>query len=145
MIVYIISMSEQNYLFEIDFLVRDYECDLQGIVNNSVYQNYLEHARHELLQAADIDFAELHKMGVDLVVTRSELDYRFPLTSKDRFVIGINFHREGKLRFVFDQDIYRLDDRKTIVNAKIFGVALKNGRPFTPDEIMAGLINYRRP
>ena len=29
--------------FEIEMQVRDYECDIQGIVNNAVYQNYLEH------------------------------------------------------------------------------------------------------
>ncbi|MFT5505662.1 MAG: acyl-CoA thioester hydrolase, partial [Gammaproteobacteria bacterium] len=27
---------------EIVFMVRDYECDMQGVVNNGVYQNYLE-------------------------------------------------------------------------------------------------------
>lgn len=32
-------------VFRIDLKVRDYECDLQGIVNNGVYFNYLEHAR----------------------------------------------------------------------------------------------------
>ncbi|MCW8814414.1 MAG: acyl-CoA thioesterase, partial [Chlorobium sp.] len=31
----------QNYDFSLTMLVRDYECDMQGIVNNSVYQNYL--------------------------------------------------------------------------------------------------------
>ena len=34
-------------VFELKMSVRDYECDLQGIVNNAVYQNYLEHARHQ--------------------------------------------------------------------------------------------------
>ena len=28
--------------YRLKFKVRDYECDMQGIVNNSVYQNYLE-------------------------------------------------------------------------------------------------------
>jgi hypothetical protein len=32
-----------EYIFELPFKVRDYECDIQGIVNNAVYQNYLEH------------------------------------------------------------------------------------------------------
>ena len=38
-------MKEQNYLFSIDLKVRDYECDLQGVVNNANYQHYMEHTR----------------------------------------------------------------------------------------------------
>ena len=30
-----------NYIFELKDKVRDYECDLQGIVNNANYQHYL--------------------------------------------------------------------------------------------------------
>ena len=50
-------MSE--FVFVLDMEVRDYECDLQGVVNNSVYQNYLEHTRHKYLKSTGIDFAEL--------------------------------------------------------------------------------------
>ena len=59
--------------FSLELAVRDYECDLQGVVNNAVYQNYLEHARHEYLKSIGIDFAALTLQGINLVVTRVEM------------------------------------------------------------------------
>ena len=38
-----------KYIYELEMKVRDYECDLQGIVNNANYQHYLEHTHHEFL------------------------------------------------------------------------------------------------
>ena len=54
--------------------VRDYELDTQGVVNNSVYQNYLEHARHQFLKVMGINFNGLHANGVDAVVHKIELE-----------------------------------------------------------------------
>ena len=76
--------NQQN--FELELEVRDYECDLQGIVNNAIYLNYLEHARHQLLKNIGVDIAKLHDGGCDLVITRAELDYEQPLRSGDRFL-----------------------------------------------------------
>ena len=45
---------DKAYLSELEFLVRDYECDLLGVVSNAVYQHYLEHARQEFMHAAGI-------------------------------------------------------------------------------------------
>ena len=56
-----------DYIHEIRLKVRDYECDLQGIVNNANYQHYLEHARHEFLLSTGAGFAELHSRGIDPV------------------------------------------------------------------------------
>ena len=54
----------QDLQFSMEFDVRDYECDMQGVVNNSVYQNYLEHTRHKYLQEIGLDFAMLTEKGI---------------------------------------------------------------------------------
>ena len=65
----------ENYPFKLTFEVRDYECDLSGIVNNAVYQHYLEHARHKYLRTRRLDFAALEEQGITLVVVRIEMDF----------------------------------------------------------------------
>jgi acyl-CoA thioester hydrolase len=125
-----------DYQFKLDFKVRDYECDLQGVVNNSIYQNYLEHTRHEYLLASGINFAELARQQINLVVVRAELDYKRPLTSGDQFWVGLNVEQSSKLRFDFLQDIYRSADNQLILRARITGTALnERGRPFAPETL----------
>jgi acyl-CoA thioester hydrolase len=125
-------MTETNYSFSIEFKVRDYECDIQGIVNNANYQHYLEHARHELLLSKGISFMHLHEKGIDLIVTKVEIEYKFPLKSRDCFVVRIKMKREGNVRLVFIQDIFRLPDEKPVAKAKVTGIATKNGHPVSP-------------
>ncbi|AOS84779.1 thioesterase [Chlorobaculum limnaeum] len=131
-------MNQQPYAFTMEMEVRDYECDMQGIVNNSVYQNYLEHARHVYLKTVGIDFKEFTERGINLVVVRAELDYKSPLQSGDHFTVGMNMVRESPLKFAFYQDILRLPDMKPVVKAKITGTALNGrGRPQIPAELEA--------
>jgi acyl-CoA thioester hydrolase len=125
-----------NKPFSLEFLVRDYELDLQGIVNNSNYQKYLEHARHEYLFGKNIDFAKLHQEGIDLVVTRIEIDYKTPLQSRDEFYVTVEPKRDGMLKIAFEQKIYRKSDNKTVVLAKVTGICLKNGRPVNPESVI---------
>ncbi len=127
-----------EYTHSLEFKVRDYECDLQGVVNNAVYQNYLEHARHELLLARGIDFAAMTRAGIDLVVVRAELDYRQSLASGDRFVVRSRVERSSRLRFDFYQDIYLLPDERLMLSARITGTSLNSrGRPQLPDGLTA--------
>ena len=120
----------------LEFEVRDYELDLQGIVNNANYQHYLEHARHEYLCTMNIDFAKLHDEGKDLMVTRVEIDYKYPLKSRDKFKVISCMYKEGNLRIVFDQQIQRIPDDKVIIKAKVIGVCLSNGRPVRPEDVI---------
>ena len=125
-----------NYQFKLSFEVRDYECDFQGIVNNAVYQNYLEHARHVFLKQQGIDFIDLSENGINLVVVRIEIDYLYPLRSSDQFYVGLNFERVSRLRFGFLQDIFRVPDNKPILKAKVIGTSLNEaGRPYLPGEL----------
>ncbi|MCI5162341.1 MAG: acyl-CoA thioesterase [Candidatus Electrothrix sp. AX5] len=129
-----------DFVFSLEMSVRDYECDLQGIVNNAVYQNYLEHTRHEYLKSIGIDFKEFADRGINLVVIRVELDYKFPLTSGDQFTVRLNFVKESKVKIAFLQNIYRLSDEKLILQGKVIGVALNGrGRPFVPEEFQGVL------
>lgn len=124
-------------IFTLDFKVRDYECDMQGIVNNSVYQNYLEHARHEFLLSRGIDFAELAQQKINLVVLRAELDYKQPLVSGDEFYVDVEVVQSSRVRFDFLQNIYRKRDQRLVLAAKITGTSVnERGRPFVPDVIV---------
>ena len=123
-------------MFSYETEVRDYELDMQGVVNNSVYQNYLEHARHLYLKTVGIDFREFTEKGINLVVIRAELDYKSPLQSGDRFSVSVQMVRESPLKFAFYQEILRLPDLKPVVKAKIIGTALNGrGRPEIPAEL----------
>lgn len=127
----------EDFVFNLALDVRDYECDMQGVVNNSVYQNYLEHARHKYLQSINLDFADLSKKGINLMVIRVEIDYKFPLRSGDRFVVGVRMERISALRFGFVQNIYRVSDNKLIVKALVIGTSVNvKGRPELPEELV---------
>jgi len=122
--------------FQLMSKVRDYELDMQGIVNNGVYFNYLEHARHEFLLANGVDFAALAEQDIHLVVIRSEMDYKASLKSGDEYVVSVAVERLSKVKFGFRQQVVRSSDQKICVNALVIGTALnERGRPYISPEI----------
>ena len=120
-------MNLDKYKFCHEMKVRDYECDLQGIVNNANYQHYMEHSRHELLEKLGVNFGKLHEDGIDAMVAKITIEYKIPLRSGDRFVVGINLERQGP-KIVFYQDIYRLSDEKLCTKGVVETICVENGR-----------------
>ena len=121
---------------DLEMKVRDYECDMDQVVNNAVYLHYLEHARHELLLGLGINFGELSRQGTSLVVTRMEADFRASLTSGDTFFVRTSLKRKGRIRLEFNQNIYRTTDKRLMLSAVVTGTALnQRGRPEIPVEL----------
>lgn len=127
-------MEKKPYVLK--FSVRDYECDMAHVVNNAVYMNYLEHCRHEFLKSLGIDFAELARNNISLIMTRAEVDFKCSLLSGNEFEVSAEMARVSKLRFSFNQQIHRLPDRKLVLEAKIIGSAIDSqGRPRMPEAL----------
>ena len=84
--------------------VRDYECDLQGVVNNANYQHYMEHTRHEFLESLGVNFGEMHEQGLDAYVYKVTINYRKSLSSGDSFTSMLSCRMKGA-KLIFDQTI----------------------------------------
>jgi acyl-CoA thioester hydrolase len=125
---------DNKYIYELQMKVRDYECDLQGIVNNANYQHYIEHTRHEFLLAHGVSFAKLHEQGTDAVVARLNMQFKTPLKSGDEFVSKLKLKKEG-IKYVFSQDIFRLPDMKLVIKAQVETVCIVNGRLAESEEL----------
>ena len=117
----------KDYIFETIMEVRDYECDIEGIVNNANYLHYAEHTRHLFLKSLGISFAELHERGIDAVVARMNLQFKTPLRCDDEFISRLSLSKEG-IKYVFHQAIFRKSDERLCFRGDIELVCIVNGR-----------------
>jgi len=130
----------ESAIFKLNMRVRDYECDIQGVVNNSVYMNYLEVARHEFLLAQQVDFVALAKEGIHLMLAETCLQYKASLVPQDNFYVTVCVEPEGRLKIVFVQNIYR-EDGTLMLTSRNVGLTVKNGRPIKPVAELVALLD----
>lgn len=107
--------------------VRDYECDIQGVVNNANYLHYLEHTRHEFIESLGISFHEMHRQKIDAVVSRINIQYKTSLTGGDIFASKLNVKRKG-VKIIFYQTIFRANDNQSCCEAEVEIVILHKGK-----------------
>ena len=117
----------QTYKFTTEIAVRDYECDIQGIVNNANYQHYTEHTRHLFLKEKNLSFAQLHEQGIEIVVARMEMKFKIPLRPDDIIVSCLNFERKG-IKYVFTHRLYRKSDMRLCHQSNVECVCVINGK-----------------
>ncbi len=120
-------------IFEHRMKVRDYECDVQGHVNNANYQHYFEVTRHEFLEQVGLNFYQLHLEGIDAVVARVDIRYKIPLIGMDEFLCTVTRIERQNVKYIFHQEIIRLRDNALCAKAKIEVVNLVNGKLSKPE------------
>lgn len=98
------SQIEDKWSYSLPLKVRDYECDLQGVVNNANYLHYMEHTRHEFLESLGVNFGKMHEDGLDAYVYKITISYNKSLRSGDSFVSKLSYHMKGA-KLVFVQEI----------------------------------------
>jgi acyl-CoA thioester hydrolase len=120
--------------------VRSYECDSYGHVNNAVYLNYLEFARHEYLRELGISIHGLRAAGIGLLVARVSIDYRSPALTDQRLTISTQPVKRLRIGGVLNQRITR--DEILVAEAQVTWVSVNaSGRPapLPPEFERAGL------
>ena len=129
-----------EYIFETKMMVRDYECDIEGIVNNANYLHYIEHTRHRFLKSRGLSFADMHRRGTDAVVARMSMQFKSPLQCDDEFISRLALRKEG-LRYVFNQDLFRASDERLCFRSVVELVCIVNGRLGNSDEYDRALLS----
>lgn len=109
--------------------VRSYECDFQGIVNNAVYMNYLEHARMQCGKRAGIDVAAMADEGVFWIVSEARLQYKSSLHLGDEFKVITSASMQGVMRCIFHQEIRKKNTDETVMQAEITTACIAGGKP----------------
>ena len=116
-----------TYDFETRLEVRDYECDIEGIVNNANYLHYIEHTRHLFLKSKGVSFAKMHERGLDAVVARMTMQYKVPLRCDDVFISRLAVSKQG-VKFVFQQDLFRENDNVLCFRSTVDLVVMDHGK-----------------
>ena len=106
----VIEKHEQEFKWRSS--VRVYELDSQGIVNNSVYLDYFNHARIEFLNTFGINWFEESQKGFEFVLFESNLQYKYPLRLFDEFTITSSLKKIGKLILEVKQTLYNETESK---------------------------------
>ena len=109
------------------FKVRDYELDGQGIVNNANYLHYFETTRHELMESCGLRFKDLTEKEIYPVVRNVNMAYKTSLRGSDTFVSRVGMSKEG-IKYFFHQSIYRLPDMVLCCRAIVEAVCIVGGR-----------------
>lgn len=133
--------NKTKYIFEARMRVRDYECDIEGIVNNANYLHYTEHTRHLFLRACGLSFYAMHKKGIDAVVARMNIKFKVPLTCDDEFISRLGLKKEG-IKYIFLHDIYRASDERLCFSAVAEVVCIVDGRLANSLEYDTAFANY---
>ena len=78
--------------------VRYPECDPMGYLHHSIFLQYFELGRVELLRAIGFSYADMERDGVFFVVARAQVAYKAPARYDDELTLTTNVVRQTHVR-----------------------------------------------
>ena len=78
--------------------VRYPECDPMGYLHHSIYLQYFEMGRVELLRTLGHSYADLERQGVFFVVVKAEVKYKSPARFDDELTVVTRIIRQTHVR-----------------------------------------------
>ncbi len=130
------SPRPDDYRFHHRLRVRWAEVDMQGIVFNGHYLMYVDCAIADYWRALAMPYADaMHRLGGDLVVRRSTLDYLAPARYDEQLDIGLRCLRVGNSSLTYEASVFRGEQR--LLGAEVVYVftdpSLSGSRPVPQD------------
>lgn len=117
-------------------VVRSYECDSYGHVNNAVYLHYLEHARMAFLHEIGFDYKKIVALGYSLYVTHIDIFYKASAFLDDELVLEVVPKKFGIVRGTFHQ-VIKKQDGTLCAEADVEWASIKDGKPCKlPEEFL---------
>jgi len=115
--------------------VRYPEADAMGYMHHSVYVQYLEMGRIELLRKLGHSYANLESQGVFFVVTKLQVRYRAPARFDQVLTLTTKLVRQGPVRFDHEYELSRNDILLATASTTIACVGADGQVRAIPDEI----------
>jgi len=78
--------------------VRYPECDPMGYLHHSIFLQYFEMGRVELLRALGFSYADMERDGVFFVVAKAEVRYKAPARYDDELTLTTKVVRQTHVR-----------------------------------------------
>jgi acyl-CoA thioester hydrolase len=119
------------------FPVRVYysDTDAGGIIYHGRYLDMAEHARTELFRHIGGDQKELmDRKNLVFVVRSLNIDYLKPGYLDDTLEVRTTITRREIFSLVFQQDIYRGDEKISALSVKAASISAETGRPVPMDK-----------
>ncbi len=119
-------------------VVRDYELDSQGIVNNATFLNYFEQARSETAKAIGLSLQDFQAQGYIFVVAGLEIRYYSPLVAHDVFTVSSALAGIEKKMLLFKQSLMnethdRISAKATV---RVACMSLESKKAAMPDTLV---------
>ena len=119
--------------YRVRIVVRGYELDMNGHLNQAVYLQYAEHARRSLVRAAGIADGKLREARVGPVVLETTIRFKRELREGDEVDVSCAFAWGNGKTFRTVQEMRCLDGTVAAELTAVLGIMDLEKRRLVPD------------